>query len=83
MMFFFALGHITTRCGRLDVLDAYQGFQSAESRHHLIEQDEVEGLLAAKFNGIRAVAYRLHLVSFLFQKDDVCLEKFYLVVYPK
>jgi hypothetical protein len=57
--------------------------RTSQGTHHLIEQDEVEGLLAAKFNGIRAVAYRLHLVSFLFQKDDVCLEKFYLVVYPK
>ena len=57
---------IQLKGGTFDLRDVYK---RQESRHHFIEQDEVEGLLAAKFNGIRAVAYRLHLVSFLFQKD--------------
>ena len=46
-VFLFALGTHHNGSSGLDVLDLLQGLQAAQSRHHFIEEDEVEGLLSA------------------------------------
>ena len=81
-VFFLALGTHYHRCGRLYVLDLLQCLQTAESWHHLVKQDEVEGLLAALLDGVGSVAYCDNLVTFFLEEDDVGLEKFHLIIYP-
>ena len=46
-VFLFALGTHHNGSSGLDFLDLLQGLQTAQSRHHFIEEDEVEGLLSA------------------------------------
>ncbi len=55
---------------------------AGENWHHLVEQDEVEGLLAALLDGVGSVAYCDNLVTFFLEEDDVGLEKFHLIIYP-
>ena len=81
-VFLFALGTHHNGSSGLDVLDLLQGFQTAQSRHHFIEEDEVEGLLPAQFDGIRAIAHRGNLVTFLLQEDDMRLEELNLIIDP-
>ena len=81
-VFLFALGYHHHRHCRHQVLDALQGFQSAQSGHHLIEQHEVKLVLLHLFYGIGTVAHGDDFVTFLFEKHQVGLEQFYLVVSP-
>ena len=77
-----ALGAHHNGRGGLYLLDILERFESAETGHHLIEEDEVEGFLTAFFNGVVAVADGYHFVAFLLEEKDVGLEQFNLVVYP-
>ena len=77
-----ALCHHHHGRGGRNLLDTLQGFQSCESRHHLIEQDKVERTLPTLFYRIGSVAHRHHLITFLFQEDDVRAQQFYLIVHP-
>jgi len=70
---------ITTRCY---LLDALQCLQSAQARHLLIEEHQVERPFTAQVDGIGAVAGASHLVAFFLQEDDVGLQQFHLIVYP-
>ena len=81
-VFLFALGTHHNGSSGLDVLDLLQGLQSAQSRHHFIEEDEVEGLLPAQLDGIRAIAHRGNLVTFLLQEDDMRLEELNFIIDP-
>ena len=77
-----ALCHHHNRRGRLYLLYLLKSFKSGKSRHHLVEQHKVEGVLAALLYGIGTVAYSHYLVAFLLQKYNMCAKEFYLVVAP-
>ena len=64
-VFLLALGDHDDGHLRGDLLDALQGLQTAETGHHLVEHDEVEGAFAAFLYGVRAVGDCHHLVTFL------------------
>jgi hypothetical protein len=66
----------------LYLLDVLECFETAETGHHLVEEHQVEGLLAAFFDGIVTVADGNHFVAFLLEEKDVGLEQFNLVVNP-
>ena len=66
----------------MEVFDGCQGFQSGESGHILVEEDEVEVFVAAKFNGVTAVRGCRHFVSAFLQEDTVCFEQVDFVVDP-
>ena len=78
-----ALGHHDDRHGGGYLLDALQGVESGESGHHLVEQHEVEVVLLTLLNGVRAVGHCYYFVAFLFQKEQVGLQQFHLIVSPK
>ncbi len=80
---FLALGNHDDGDGRVDFLDAREGFESAESGHVLVEEDEVEGLFAAQVDGVLAVGGGDDAVAFLLKKNDVGLEEFHFVVDPQ
>ena len=67
-VFLLALGHHDHRGLWRYLLDALQGFQSAQSRHHLVEQHQVEGAVGTLLDGIGAIGDRHHLVAFLLQE---------------
>lgn len=79
----FALGAHYDWRSRLNVLYLLQGLQSAESRHHLVEQDKVKGLPFAFLYCVGAVADGNHLIAFLLQEDDVCLQQLYFIIHPQ
>ena len=66
----------------MDVLDGCQGFQSGESGHVLVEENEVEVFGAAKFYGVTSVRGRRHFVSAFLQEDTVCFKQVDFVVDP-
>ena len=76
------LCHHDNGCGGLYVLYHLQRFQSGQARHHLVQQDEVEGLLSAFLYGVRAVADRCDIVAFLLKKYDMGFKEFNLVIHP-
>ena len=78
-----ALRHHDDGRGRLNLLDALQSLQSRETRHHLIKKHQVKGVATALLDGIGSIADRYHLVAFLFEKDDMSFEEFYLIINPK
>ncbi len=82
-VFLLALRHHDHGRGRLDVLYLLKGLQTAQSRHLLVEQYEVESVLGTLLYGIAAVAHGAHIVAFLLQEDDVGVQQLYLVVDPK
>ena len=59
-----ALGDHHDGCGRRDFLYLLQRLQACESRHHLVEQDEVECLFAAFFYCVGTVGDGDNFVSF-------------------
>ena len=71
------------RCRRLYLLYLLKGLQSRQAWHLLVEKDEVECLLTTLIYRVRSIADGNHLITFLLQKDYMCLEKFYLVIDPK
>ena len=64
-------------------LDCLEGFEATDTWHHLVEKDKVETALTAKVDGIVTIAHRDDLIAFLFQKNDVGTEMFYLVIHPQ
>ena len=68
--------------GRSDLLYALKRLEPVDTRHHLVEKDKVETCFAALLNGIIPIGDSYHIVSFLFQKQYVGTEKFYLVICP-
>ena len=82
-VFLLALGHHHHRHLRRHFLDAFQGLQTAQARHHLVEQYQVESSFLTFLNGIGAIAYRHDFVAFLFQKEQVGTKQLYLVVSPE
>ena len=73
----------TDGCGGQQFLHAVQCLQPAQAGHVLVEQDEVERFLSAAVQGVVAVRHGLHLVTFLFEEEDVGFQELYLVVDPK
>ena len=69
--------------GRRHFLDALEGLQPTYSGHHLVEEDKVETPFTAKVDGVVTIAYGDYLVAFLFQKEYMGTEKFYLVIHPQ
>ena len=67
----------------INLLELAQGFQSADTRHLLVEQHEVEVALTAQVEGIGTVAYGHDFIAFLLKEHDVALELLNLVVYPE
>ena len=67
----------------LYVLDALEGFESRHTRHHLVEEDEIECLLLTLLNGVESVAHRHYIVAFLLKEDDMGAEMLNLIVNPK
>ena len=80
---FLALRHHDDRSLRLDILYALKRLQSCQTGHHLVEKHEVESLLLALLYGVNTIAYSHHFVAFLFQKNDMGVKMFYLVIDPK
>ena len=76
-------GHHDNRCGRRNLFDALKSLQSAESWHLLVQQHQVERPLLTDVNGVCTIANSRHVVALFLEKDDVALQLFHLVVYPK
>ena len=68
---------------RRNLLDSLQGLQTCQTRHHLIQQNQVERMLAALFYRIRAIGDRDDLIAFFLQKDNMSLQQLYLIVNPQ
>ena len=56
------------------LLDGRQRLKSAESRHILVEKDEVVIVFSAEVDGVWPVRARLHGISLLFQENDMPFE---------
>lgn len=69
--------------GRCRLLDALQRLQPGQSRHVLIENDEVEMLRLREFEGIAAVVDGHEVISFGFEEHYVGLEEVNLIIGPK
>ena len=79
----FALGnHNHRNCGK-NFLNAGKRFQAIDTRHVLVKKNKVIGRLGTLFEGIIAIRHGIDLIAFLFQEQDVGLQQFYLIVYPK
>ena len=63
-VFFLALGDHDDGDNRVDVLYHGQCLESAESWHVFVEDDEVEGFLAAEVDGVLSVGGGDHLIVF-------------------
>ena len=79
---FLALRHHDDGRGGLYVFDLPKCLQSRQSGHHLVEQNQVECLATAGFDGVDTIADRHDFVAFHLQKTDVAFQEFYLVVGP-
>jgi hypothetical protein len=64
-------------------LNGGESFQPRESRHILIEKDEVESLCFAQLHGIRTVVGGGDIVSSLLEEDAVGTEEIDFIVDPK
>jgi len=60
-----------------------EGFQARQSRHMLIQEDDIEQLATAQFNGIPSVIDTLHPVSLLVQKKYIGFQQVNLIIYPE
>ena len=78
-----ALGDHDDGHGGVDLLDGDQGFESGESGHILIEEDEVKSLFATAVDSVLSADDGRHVVAFLFEEEDVRLEEVDLVVSPE
>ena len=67
----------------INLLEFAQGFETADTRHLLIQQHQIEVALTAQVEGIGTVANGHDLIAFLLEEHDVALELLNLVVYPK
>ena len=81
-IFLFALSDHHHGCLRLYLFDTLQSLQTCESRHHLVEHDQVKRLCLTEFYGIGTIAGSGNLIAFLLQKDEISLEQIHLVIYP-
>ena len=59
-----ALGHHHHWSLWCQLLDVLQGFQTAESWHHFVQQHQVEGTLPAFLDGISTVGHSYHFIAF-------------------
>ena len=67
-VFLLALGdHDHGKIGKF-FLDLREGFQAGQSGHVLVQENDVEALLANAFNGVRTIGAGYHLVILFFQK---------------
>ena len=66
-----------------DVLNARQGFESAQPWHILVEQNKVKRLFATDVEGIRPVRAGGYFVILVLEKYDVGFEKVNFVVHPE
>ena len=82
-VFLLALGDHDHGCGGRYLLDALKCLQTIKSGHHLVEENKVETTFTAKVDGIVAIANGDDLIAFLFQKNDVGAQQFYLVIHPQ
>ena len=80
---FFALGNHHHAYRRIYLLEFAQGFQTADTRHLLVEQYQIEVALTTLIDSIGTVAHSHDLIAFLLEEHDVCPQLLYLVVYPK
>ena len=67
----------------INLLELAQGFETADTRHLLIQQHQIEVALTAQVESIGTVANGHDLIAFLLEEHDVALELLNLVVYPK
>ena len=79
----FTLRHHHHRRSRQQFLYAGQCLEAAQTRHVLVEQDEVERLFRTTVECIVTVRHGFHLITFLLEKKDVSLQELNLVVNPK
>ena len=82
-VFLLALGDHDHGCGGRYLLDALKCLQTIKSGHHLVEENKVETTFTAKVDGIVVIAHGDDLIAFLFQKNDVGAQQFYLVIHPQ
>ena len=78
-----ALGHHHHRQGGMQLLDTGKCLQPGESRHILVEQDEVVAAFATAIQGITPIRGGIYLILFPLEEEDVRTQQFYLIVNPK
>ena len=71
-------GHLWMQC-----LNSGEGFESRESRHILIEKDEVKGLRFAQIDCISTVVGSGDVVSSFFEEDAMRTKEVYFIVNPE
>ena len=81
--FFFALGDHNDRHQRLDLLEAGQSFQTTQSRHVFVQQNQIKILGRRTLQGLESVVDRGGTVAFAFQKRQMRREQIDFVVSPK
>ena len=80
---FLALGNHDDGHIGLHDFDALQGHKAADTRHVLVEDDEVEDLAAQGIEGVTSVGDRFHLVALVLEEQDVGLQQVDFVVGPQ
>ena len=82
-MFFFVLGDHDDGHIRIPVLQLLQGGKAIETRHHLIEQYQIEALLGKHLQSVFAVGDWRDLVATLVEIHVVGTKQVDLVICPK
>ena len=79
----FALCHHDHRESRVHLLDALQRLQSAEARHLLVEQHQVEMAFTTEVDGVGAVAHRHHVIALALQEQLLSMQLLDLIIHPQ
>ena len=77
------LGDHDDRQMRPLVLDAGEGFQPVQTRHLLIQKDQIEYLHSELFQRFNSAVDRRHVKPFAFKEQEVRLQQINFVVGPK
>ncbi|MPM03587.1 hypothetical protein SDC9_49854 [bioreactor metagenome] len=70
-------GHI-----RMNFLNQRNGFQSAQTRHVFIQEDDVKTFFFTQIHRIFAIGCRNHLISFFFQKKHIDFQQVNFIISP-
>ena len=81
--FFFTFGHHHDRYVGVDLFDMGQCFQTSQTGHVLVEENNIERLLPATVDSILPTDHRNYFISFILQKQNVRFQQIDLIICPK